>query len=94
MSASRCANERTNLAEGVAPLTDNERAWVRSLERVFKAMPRRLLMIESGDSITVVDRAAAQGERGVDLEDGRADKNGVALCDVRHGYGVLTGVSG
>lgn len=94
MGAHRCAHERTSLAEGVAPLTDAERAWVRSLERVFRSMPNRLLLIESADSISVVDRAAALGERSPELHDGKADENGVALCNVRHSFGVLTGVSG
>ncbi len=80
-----------NLAPGVAPLTKEEIAWVRSLERVLRKMPRRLLLIEIGDQIEIVDREA--GSR-VPLEDGNAIRNGVMLGSVDHSTGVLTGVSG
>lgn len=80
-----------NLAPGVKPLTASERTWVASLEEVLKKQPARLLLIECGDSISVVDRQAAKK---VDLADGAAERNGVLLADVRHSCGKLTGVSG
>lgn len=80
-----------DLAPGVEPLTDDERKWIRSLERVLRNMPERLLMIECGDVISVVDRKAS---REVDLEDGNAERNGVLLAHVDHSVRVLTGVSG
>ncbi len=64
----------SQLAKGVLPLTDAERKWIAKLESVLKAQPERLLLVESGDSIMVVDREAAAH---VDLWDGRAEKNGV-----------------
>jgi len=82
---------REELAADVRPLNDEERAWIRSLERVLLKMPRRLLMVECADGVFVVDRAAA---RGVDLEDGEARRNGVHLATVDHSHMVITGVSG
>ena len=91
---SKATSERENLAENVVPLSDAERSWIRSLERVLKAMPKRLLLVETGDVIIIVDRATSLGEHGVELYDGAADRNGVALCTVDHSFGVLMGVSG
>jgi len=72
------------------PLTIKERAWVRSLDSVLKAMPRRLLIVESADRIMIVDRDAA---RDVELCDGGADMAGVVLCALASGSGKITGTS-
>lgn len=72
-------------------MTPEELAWVADLERVFKAMPRRLKLVECADSVFVVDRAASHE---VDLHDGKARANGVILIDVAHSVMVVTGVSG
>jgi len=80
------------LRDGVAPLTHEEHLWIRRLERVLRDMPARMLMIEVGGGLEVVDRAAATHE--VDLEDGRASRNGVVLATVDHSIGAVCGVSG
>ncbi len=80
-----------DLAPGVEPLTADEIAWVRSLERVLKRMPRRLLLIEIADGIQIVARAAAAH---VELSDGNAQRSGILLGTVDNSIGVLTGVSG
>lgn len=80
----------TTLAEGVAPLTMVERAWVRKFASVMADMPTRLLLIESGDSVMVVDRPRS---RDVALEDGKARRNGVVLADVRAARLKITGVA-
>jgi len=85
------ATPASELAEGVKPLTETERRWVRRLGAVLKDMPQRLMLIETGDVIQVVDRAAANG---VDLEDGKAERNGVMLSTVDNSTMKLTGVSG
>jgi hypothetical protein len=87
----RTEAEAEDLAEGVEPLTDAERKWIRRLESVLKAQPARLKMIEIADTIEVIDRAAGAN---VPLEDGNATRNGVFLCCVRHSVMKLTGVSG
>lgn len=81
----------SELRLGVAPLSEHERRWLADLEDVFRRMPRRLLLVESGDALFVVDRNAA---RSVDLYDGRARTNGVVLATVLHGTMKVTGVSG
>lgn len=80
-----------DLAPGIKPLSAEEQAWIRSLERVLKKMPTRLLMIEIGGSIQVVDRPSAKHH--VSLEDGNAQRNGVLLGTVDHSHGVIDGVS-
>ena len=78
------------LADGIEPLTRAERAWVRDLEKLLKRMPERLLIVECADSLMIVDRPHSS----VDLEDGKAGKNGVVLCHLDEGHGAVTGVSG
>jgi hypothetical protein len=80
-----------DLAPGVAPLSREEKLWIKSLERVFKKMPARLMLIEIGDVIQVVDREAS---RHVSLEDGKATAAGIMLCGVDYSAMVLNGVSG
>lgn len=75
----------------VAPLTDDERRWIRRLERVLMDAPARLEVVTIGDrSLRVVDR---DGALRVDLHDGAAHANGVVLATVRSACNVH-GVSG
>ncbi len=92
MNKGRLEAIREDLTPGVEPLTDEERKWIASLERVLKAQPDRLRLVECGDIIFVVDRAASGFD--VELQDGKARENGVWLADVRHSEHKLTGVSG
>lgn len=70
-----------DLREGVRPLSKREAAWIARLERVLLACPtKRLHMVTIGDSyLTVVDGLVARAED-LDLSDGGADRNGVALA--------------
>lgn len=72
------------------PLNEKERRWLRRLERVFKDMPERLLIIEGGGALTLVDREAA---RDFPLHDGGAGDPQVFLADVFNGNGKVAGVS-
>ena len=66
------------LADGVEPLTTEERRWLGALQRVLERCPKRLELITIGDpGLSVVDGLAAIG---VDLEDGRASRNGLVLA--------------
>ena len=87
----RLEAQRSDLRGDVEPISEEERRWLARLERVLKDQPRRLMLVESADSIQIVDRDAAAG---VALEDGNAQRNGVWLANVRHSGFKLTGVSG
>jgi len=75
----------------VRPLDAQEARWLHRLEKVLLDQPRRLLLVECGDSLLLVDRDAAHK---VDLEDGKAGKAGIVLAEVRHSTFKVTGVSG
>jgi hypothetical protein len=53
-------------------------------------MPRRLLLIESADTLEVVDAAAA---RSTELYDGRAGAAGIVLADIASGCMRITSTS-
>jgi len=55
-------------------------------------MPARLLLVEGGDAVFIVDRAAAMAVD--DLSDGKALRAGVVLADVNEATLKITGVSG
>lgn len=76
----------------VQPLTPEEKRWVRRLRAVFRDMPARLLLVEGGDAVFIVDRAAAMAVD--DLSDGKALRAGVVLADVNEATLKITGVSG
>jgi len=80
-----------DLREGIEPLSDAERRWLRRLENMLRDMPPRLVLIECADSLMLVDRAAA---RESELADGAARRDGIVLADVRYGFGKVQGVSG
>lgn len=76
----------------VPPLTTAERRWVESLAAVLRRQPERLMLIEIGDALQVLDRDAA---RTIDLYDGRARQAGIVLADLgADGSFKVTGVSG
>lgn len=82
---------RDLLAVGVEPLNADERLWLRRLEDVLRVMPDRLYLLECGDQLFVIDRAASKS---VNLHDNKASEAGVVLAIVRHGTMKITGVSG
>ena len=75
----------------VKKLTPAELKWCQQLNDLMKEMPKRLLLLESGDGLQVVDREAS---RGIDLEDGKAKQAGVVLFDVSSAVCKITSVSG
>lgn len=82
---------KDDLAPGIKSLTEAERRWIGKMDALLQQMPKRLLMLEHGDNLYVLDRAAA---RDVELHDGNAKKNGVVLAHFENGSFTVTGVSG
>jgi len=75
----------------VRALTRAERAWVDDLQAVLKRCPKRLELVTIGDpSLRVIDGVAGFG---LDLEDGKAEKQGLVLAFIPGGPKVH-GVSG
>lgn len=74
----------------VPPLSDVERAWIKKLDLLFKKMPPRLKLLESGDSVKVIDGYASSG---ADLHDGKARDAGIVLADLDHATMRVTGAS-
>lgn len=77
--------------DDIRPLDAAERRWLRRLEAVLRDMPERLVIMECADSLSILDRAAA---RESEMADGAAERDGIVLADVRHGFGKVQGVSG
>lgn len=74
----------------VAPLSAEEKRWVRDLERVLLRAPERLALIAIGDK----DLSVFSAEHGTDdIHDGHASRDGRVLASVRSGC-VIHGVSG
>lgn len=74
----------------VEPLSKDEKAWIRRLERVLSECPDRFDLMISGDpSVTVIDK---EGAKDSDLADGDAARDGVALAKVS-GKPIFHGVS-
>ena len=75
----------------VRPLSKAERAWVDDLQAVLKRCPKRLEIVTVGDpSLSIIDGIAGKG---LDLEDGKADAQGLVLAFIPGGPKVH-GVSG
>ena len=72
------------------PLSEEERAWVRAADRLFRRMPPRLLLVESADGVLVVDRILAAD---VEMCDGGAGRAGIVLATIPHASFKITGVS-
>ena len=84
------------IAEGVEPLTSEERRWLGALQRVLARCPKRLELTTIGDrSLSVIDGPAARDSDGVigPIEDGGASRLGVELASLRGGPKVH-GISG
>lgn len=78
----------------VNPLTVAEKQWVTKLERVLNSCPSdRLELVTIGDAgLTVIDGKLVR-KHDVDLHDGGAERNGVAVGYV-FGTVMVHGVSG
>lgn len=78
----------------VEPLTKEEAAWIKKLEKVLKACPsNRLGLITIGDpSLTVFDDEYARAHD-MEIHDGEAERNGLVLGFVRS-KPTIHGVSG
>jgi len=62
----------------VEPLSKDEKAWIRRLERLLSECPDRLeLMVSGYPTVTVID---AEGAKRSDLCDGAAGDDGVVLA--------------
>lgn len=73
------------------PLTKEEKAAIRRLERALLAMPRNLMLATIGDAgLSVIDKAAADG---VGLHDGGAARAGVELAHIKSNC-LIAGISG
>jgi len=88
------------LAEGVEPLTSDERRWLGALQRVLARCPKRLELTTVGDrGIGVIDAHAARAEQpdgscGLDdIHDGGASRLGLELAQLNGGPKVH-GISG
>lgn len=73
-----------DLHEDAHPLTAEEMAWVRRLEKVLKDCPTdRLEVLAIGDAaLSVFDNTCAD-RHGIELHDGNAERGGVVLAHVR-----------
>ena len=75
----------------IAPLSRVERRWIDELQAVLARCPKRLELVTIGDPrLSIIDGIAG---RGLDLEDGKAHKQGLVLADIVGGPKVH-GVSG
>jgi hypothetical protein len=86
--------DEEDLAAGVAPLSKEERAWVRKLSRVLQACPTdRLALVTIGDAgLTVTDDTYRKQHDLPDHDDGPR-RHGFALAEV-HSKPLIHGVSG
>lgn len=71
------------LREDVRPLSERECRWVERLERTLLACPtKRLALVTIGDpALTVIDNTITE-KHDLDIHDGRAESNGVALARI------------
>ena len=83
--------DETELADSVAPLSLEEAKWVRRLERVLRAQPSRLLVVECADGLMIVDRDHAHS---TEMHDGGATRAGIVLADLEEVTFCVTSVSG
>ena len=76
------------------PLTQAETKWIKRLEKVLNSCPsERLELVTIGDSsFTVIDGLIVK-EHDVEIHDGLAERNGVAIGYV-YGDIKIHGVSG
>lgn len=74
----------------VAPLTDDERAWIEAAAKLFAKMPKRLKLMEGGDCVSVVD---ADGSTLSNCADGAARADGILLADLPSAMFKIFGVS-
>ena len=81
----------SELANSVAPLSPEEAKWVRQLERVLRAQPARLLVVECADGLMIVDREHAPS---TEMADGGAARAGIVLADLSEVLFCVTSVSG
>lgn len=72
-----------DLHEDAHPLTAEERAWVKRLEKVLESCPTdRLELITIGDaSLRIFDNTCADRHI-IELHDGNAERGGVVLAHV------------
>ncbi len=75
----------------VEPLNVDERKWIEQAGKLFAAMPKRLKLMESGDTVSVVD---ANGAADSDCCDGAAEQDGIVLADIPSATLKVFGVSG
>lgn len=83
-----------DLHPDVEPLTKDEAAWIKRLEKVLLSCPSdRLGLITIGDpSLTIFDDRVAR-ENDFELHDGNADRNGLVLGFI-NSKPTIHGVSG
>ena len=75
----------------VRPLSKVERQWVDDLQAELKRCPKRIELVTIGDpSLRIIDGIAGKD---LDLEDGKADAQGLVLAFIPGGPKVH-GVSG
>lgn len=53
--------------------TTEERAWCRRLNALVAAMPRRFALLESADTLTVIDNDHWRADGAPDIEDGKSE---------------------
>lgn len=86
MTGYRSEPDELQKAGGVAspdPLTEDERRWIRALQRVLTRCPRRLeLMTYGGPALTIIDGPLAVGRP---IHDGWAAESGVELGYIKGG---------
>ena len=75
----------------MSPLTKEEQKWIRKMDRILCEMPARLLMVESGDALFVVDRNEAEK---IDIHDGNCRRQGIVLADLPNGTFKVQGTTG
>lgn len=62
----------------VAPLSKYEKAWIERFDKIMSKMPKRLRVLEAGDSVSIYDQIAANG---TDLNDGLCQEKGLSLAE-------------
>jgi hypothetical protein len=75
----------------VLPLDENEKVWIRRLQKTLAACPSRLELVTIGDaSVHVVDR---EGALRSEICDGACERDGISLAHIDGGP-LIHGVSG
>ena len=74
----------------VKPLTAAEIAWINKAGLLFAAMPKRLQLMEGGDSVSVVDR---EGAKSSNCAYGAASVDGIVLAQLHAAMFKIFGVS-